>query len=306
MTAELAPGVPACPAPWNCDGEGWIFPIYTPLSKTPIPLPKGCYSDFEAGTKFDQTERFHGGVGMVMIIRYNSTDVGPYDEMMYIPGLFSKEEAPTKYELAVTRIYVSSDASVANGRANWGIPKHRADFSFTRVSSSPSKTLVTLSHPTTPATPFFRAVLSNSKLTPFALPVSTSWLDWRLSRWLMSGYRATLVQPPLSSSADLAVLHPDKLATAENVTGQNPDTLTGTAGKSLAISPRATGWSRLACIEVAPPPVEGVGGAEEDWSGFGDGKSFPTFEVTKEGPIAGRGVHLPSFEMVFPEAVEVK
>jgi len=148
--------------PWDVQGQGWIFPLYTPFSTTPIPqsLLKAAYSDFERGTQFDMTERYHGGVGMVMVIRWDSyssqllllfssadgwcvrhlTDTnkdlvsdraestaaqqtdsffklwvtaGPYDELLYIPGLFSKEDKPEEYFLTTTRIYVSTDVSVA-------------------------------------------------------------------------------------------------------------------------------------------------------------------------------------------------
>lgn len=45
---------------------------------------------------------------------------------MVIPGLFSrpgKDGGEPSYALAITRIYVSTVASVANGRRLWGIPK---------------------------------------------------------------------------------------------------------------------------------------------------------------------------------------
>lgn len=59
-----------CYSPWDLTGEGWIFPIYTPFSETPIPLPEGSYAALESGTSADQGKRFHGGVGMVMVVRY--------------------------------------------------------------------------------------------------------------------------------------------------------------------------------------------------------------------------------------------
>lgn len=61
-----------CYSPWDLTGEGWIFPIYTPFSETPIPLPEASYAALESGTSADQGKRFHGGVGMVMVVRYNS------------------------------------------------------------------------------------------------------------------------------------------------------------------------------------------------------------------------------------------
>lgn len=63
-----------------------------------------------------------------------SPPVGPYDELIYVPGLFSRRPRqplrtgrtaaePIEYFPSITRIYVSTDESVYNGRKNWGIPK---------------------------------------------------------------------------------------------------------------------------------------------------------------------------------------
>ena len=136
-------------------GEGWILPLFTPFSKTPIPLPSGAYAPLEQGSEADLGARYHGGFGVVLVVRYESSDgastvllssttsqraatpavdadtlpslaVGPYDELMIIPGLFSrpgKDGGEPSYALAITRIYVSTVASVANGRRLWGIPK---------------------------------------------------------------------------------------------------------------------------------------------------------------------------------------
>ncbi|GAA5887476.1 hypothetical protein JCM16303_003430 [Sporobolomyces ruberrimus] len=340
MTQELAPGLSRIPVPWDVKGQGWIYPIYTPFSKSPIKVPKGTYSEFESGTSFDLSERFHGGVGMVMIVRYLDcpgkdispsltprrpsrigrfrveleqaklidsvellldTAAGAYDELLYIPGLFSKEEKPEEYFLTTTRIYVSTDLSVANGRVEWGIPKHRAEFEFTPLSPDSSKMHLTVSHPTNPPRPFFSAVLTDSKLTPFSMPVSTSWLSWPISRYFMDGYNATLIQPPLPSSLD----EPDKARSTLEGTNQTIKAFTGSEGRTLAFSPVSTGWSRLSYLEVRAPEGGSEGG-EEDWSGFGDGKGFPRFEVAKEGIISGRGVRLTSFKMHIPAGVVVE
>ncbi|GAA5825397.1 hypothetical protein JCM5353_003616 [Sporobolomyces roseus] len=301
MTTDLAPGIPLVPVPWDVQGQGWIYPIYTPFSTTPIPqsLSKAAYSDFERGSQFDMTERYHGGVGMVMIIRYEQGPAGPYDELLYIPGLFSKEDKPEQYFLTTTRIYVSTDVSVANGRREWGIPKHRANFTFTPLPRS-SKIHLTVSHPTslTPQ-PFFSAVLSESKLTPCPLPVSTSWLSWSLSKWLMDVYTPTLIQPPLSSAQD----EPEKAEFTLKQTNQTISAFTGSQGKPLAFTPSSTGWSKLSYLEVKAP--EG-GTEEEDWQGFGDGKGFPRFVVAKEGIISGKGVRLTSFKMHIPAGIVVE
>ncbi|GAA5914768.1 uncharacterized protein JCM6883_001084 [Sporobolomyces salmoneus] len=310
MTEELVPGIKRVPVPWGVKGQGWIFPVYTPFSSTPIKVPEGSYSEFEAGTSFDLSERFHGGVGLVMAVRYLegpgltksvsvlSLPAGPYDELLWIPGLFSKVDKPEEYFLTTTRIYVSTDASVANGRKEWGVPKHRANFSFTPLAPNSSKIHLTVSHPTEPTPqPFFSAMLSDSNFTPFAIPVSTSWLSWPISRYFLDGYTATLIQPPLPSSVN----EPEKARLSLKETNQTVEVFVGSDGKTLAFTPTSIGWSKLSYLEAKAPE----GGNDEDWTSFGDGKGFPKFQVAKEGILGGKGVRLTSFDMHIPGGVVV-
>lgn len=51
-----------------------MIPLYVPFSTTPIPLPPGAYAPLEAGTEADQSSRFHGGTGFVMLVRYRASD----------------------------------------------------------------------------------------------------------------------------------------------------------------------------------------------------------------------------------------
>lgn len=100
----------------------------------------------------------------------------------------------------------------------------------------------------------------------------------------MSGYEAALVQPPLpaASSAPASALEPSKES------GQ--DALVSSSDTYI-VKPVASGWSRLATIEPAPSDS-----ADEDWSGFGDGKGFPKFALWSKK----LNVHMTSFRMSFP------
>ena len=60
-----------------------------------------------------------------MFVDYRDSPAGPYRELLYIPGRFTDQGSNA---WSVTRIWVSTWASVVNGRRNWGIPKDRADF----------------------------------------------------------------------------------------------------------------------------------------------------------------------------------
>ncbi|GGJ34830.1 hypothetical protein GCM10008938_21250 [Deinococcus roseus] len=63
-----------------------------------------------------------------MLLDYASTPVGRYQELLFMPGMFSGQD--NRNHLSITKIYVSTLESVVSGWHNWGIPKERADFSF--------------------------------------------------------------------------------------------------------------------------------------------------------------------------------
>jgi hypothetical protein len=68
-------------------------------------------------------------MAFAMFVDYAGSDVGHYHELLYIPGRLRFGEKDAR--LSITRIFVSSEASVVNGRLNWGIPKDRCDFDVT-------------------------------------------------------------------------------------------------------------------------------------------------------------------------------
>jgi hypothetical protein len=96
------------PPPWNLKGEGFIF-LYK-FSKS--------FIQAEALLPTTQVANYSGGLGYVMLVNYEESPVGPYKELLIIPGKFGTERRQ-----AITKIYVDSEASTQNGRENWGIPK---------------------------------------------------------------------------------------------------------------------------------------------------------------------------------------
>ena len=91
MSAEM----PAPPAPWTLRGSGAVALFARP-------------------------------VGALMLIRYASSPVGPYDELLWLRLRISlRGPFPS-----VERIVVNVPASVEGGRHNWGIPKYRAEFDW--------------------------------------------------------------------------------------------------------------------------------------------------------------------------------
>ncbi len=105
-------------APWSLQGSGYIMV-------------------FRLGPEFvsrhgfvprDLKGAYQGGPGIVMYVDYTASPVGPYRELLFIPGRF--DFSGKKY-FSITKIYVSSPASVEGGRQNWGIPKELAAFHVT-------------------------------------------------------------------------------------------------------------------------------------------------------------------------------
>lgn len=105
------------PAPWNLVGRGYIL-LYR--------LDREFLSSHHILGK-EELKDFAGGFGAVMLVEYKDSNVGPYQELLFIPGKFRVGD--DKWH-RITRIYVSTDISVVNGRKNWGIPKELAKFSF--------------------------------------------------------------------------------------------------------------------------------------------------------------------------------
>ncbi|EEQ87517.1 uncharacterized protein BDCG_02637 [Blastomyces dermatitidis ER-3] len=145
-------------------------------------IPDASYADLEAQSPFADpaaSGQFKGGACTVMIVRYLESPVGPYDEILWIPGWFEVPGKKTSNP-RVTRIYVSRKESIYNGRKNWNIPKHLASFKFV-PSDTPSSTMpysrVEISLPSTPDQPF--VVLQFSPLTllsRLSMPINTSYV----------------------------------------------------------------------------------------------------------------------------------
>lgn len=114
------------PAPWHLEGEG-IMLVYK-FSKKWVEeygqLPEHLLGKFD------------GGLGFIMMVNYHNSPVGPYREILLIPGKFKGSG-----KQAITKIYVSSEASTRNGRTNWGIPKETLPINWTTEGD---KTLISM------------------------------------------------------------------------------------------------------------------------------------------------------------------
>lgn len=117
MAADDTRPTLVAPAPWQLQGRGYItmlrFDAGDPQQNRFLPASL-------AG------RRAPSRLAWMMFVDYATSDVGPYHELLYIPGSFPFEDG--QRHLSISRIFVSSQASVDNGRRNWGIPKDVAQF----------------------------------------------------------------------------------------------------------------------------------------------------------------------------------
>ena len=108
--------IPLAPAPWRLKGQAYIITLRLPREQ----LERDGF--IPAGLRLAS----RSGIAYAMFVDYSQSDVGPYHELLFVPGKlwFGEERFPS-----VSRIFVSTWPSVVNGENNWGIPKDRCDFS---------------------------------------------------------------------------------------------------------------------------------------------------------------------------------
>lgn len=100
-------------APWELLGEGYVF-----LYRFPTDLL----------SSFDLDRAQHNrilSIGAMFLVDYKDSPVGPYHEILIAPGIFKMGKIR---RFSISKILVSSRASVVNGVNNWGIPKELASF----------------------------------------------------------------------------------------------------------------------------------------------------------------------------------
>lgn len=102
-------------APWRLKGQGYLVVVQLPK---PVLDNEGFISDELRATR-------RGRLAYVVFADYQESDVGPYHELLYIGGTLKFGH---KRHFSISKIYVSSQASVTNGQRNWGIPKELATF----------------------------------------------------------------------------------------------------------------------------------------------------------------------------------
>lgn len=103
------------PPPWTLRGDAYVLPVWMPagLELNGEYVPPGW-------------ERRRGGLSLLMFVRYRESSAGAYDELLWVR--LRGVQSDRHWQHSVTSILVSTEASRAGGRANWGIPKRLATF----------------------------------------------------------------------------------------------------------------------------------------------------------------------------------
>ncbi len=173
------------PPPWTLHGDGLVLVAHFPEA---FVREHGFLADF-------QQSSYRGWVGTLMLVDYTTSNVGPYRELLFIPGLFS---IGGKTTFSISKIYVSTQVSVDNGIENWGIPKEQADFDITPNPDGSTTYVVSKQ-----GKPFFTVRATSGGLS---FPVSTR---------LLPGFQVTqkrrdellLTAPTATGKGRLARLH---------------------------------------------------------------------------------------------------
>ncbi len=150
------------PAPWTLHGRGYI---------SVLRMPPALLDDASFTPDSLRGRRKPSSYGYLMFVDYADSPVGPYHELLFIPGAFDDGEGGAHF--SISRIFVSSQDSVVNGRRNWGIPKELAEFDVRYGEQGVDHVRVSRAGQT-----FAELVFSASRLP---LPFTTALLPRRLT-----------------------------------------------------------------------------------------------------------------------------
>ncbi len=171
------------PPPWTLSGNGYIFTYW---------FKKSWVQQFGHLLGF-QEKCACGGLGTVMLVDYHTSSVGPYRELLIVPGRFRLDK---KQQFSISKIYVSSYDSVWNGINNWGIPKELADFEINRLSADTEEIRISLRG----------EVFLEAKFTKrnFHFPISTRLFPLKLVQQLKN---KLLITKPLAKGKATFLTH---------------------------------------------------------------------------------------------------
>jgi hypothetical protein len=127
MASPRTEEIARAPGPWTLKGTIYMFMMYISSKDAQVlsEMKPFLYSPLEAGSSYSEGKLI-GGMAMVQVIRYTESPVGPYDELVMVPGNYEYQrdkkdkdgntKVETKKNLRISRIYVSTKESCWNGR----------------------------------------------------------------------------------------------------------------------------------------------------------------------------------------------
>lgn len=108
------------PAPWELKASvAYVIPM---IGLTPD-VPHKAFAPLERNSSYATSGQLLAGTGLMMIIRYTDSPVGPYDEFIILPGLYKNPEDGLVPRFRISRIYVSHKYTTWNGRNSELFPK---------------------------------------------------------------------------------------------------------------------------------------------------------------------------------------
>jgi hypothetical protein len=117
------------PPPWRLRGSGYVF-LFT---FDPWLLRAEGFVPPELG------DHFEAQLGVLMLVEYRQSPVGPYRELLFAIG---RNLRWRNHLFSVTHIFVSTEASAASGRENWAIPKQTAEFEVVKKEGGAERVIV--------------------------------------------------------------------------------------------------------------------------------------------------------------------
>lgn len=116
------------PAPWTLRGHAYVCALAMP----------DALRRQQGGTA-EALGPATGRLGVVMFVDYQRSEVGPYRELLFMPGPCRFPDGLRRWSIG--RIYVSSEDSASNGNRNWGLDKRVASFQVERTRYGESVTV---------------------------------------------------------------------------------------------------------------------------------------------------------------------
>jgi hypothetical protein len=194
-------------APWSLRGQGHIF-LYR-FSQAFLAQRELMPASLR--------DSFVGGVGALMLVNYTHSDCGPYRELLLIPGNFCIAGVVRP---SITQIVVSSEASVVNGRRNWGIPKYHADFVVAQQSAdsgAPSESWKVRGK----TGDVFSATVSPVRFAP-RLPIHSAVIPHTLAQWWESRLFVTKVSASGWGKPSRLTAHKEGSASYLDLSNEHP------------------------------------------------------------------------------------